>query len=83
MLGNTIEIITKRSLFSIVPIPTLKTGIITPEMITVLEKIPKMYPIIVRKRQFKPKGVPVIKSRKSPEPNPVISPKSFPFSKEK
>ena len=66
-----------------VPIPTQSIGRIKPEIITFFAKIPATYPIMVLKRILKPKGIPVIKSRRSPEIKPVVSPTTFPFKREK
>ena len=71
------------NLFNKVPIATLNTGIIIPEIITDFENNPNKYPIIVLNRQLKPKGIPVIKSKNKPEKNPVVSPYNFPFNNEK
>ena len=69
--------------FAIVPIPTVRIGITNPETITNSENKPVIYPIIVLNKQLKPRGIPVIKSKNKPEKKPVVSPKDFPFNKEK
>ena len=68
---------------AIVPIPTQSIGRIKPEIITFLAKIPPTYPIMVLNMQLKPKGIPVIKSSKTPEIKPVVSPTILPFKREK
>jgi len=83
MFGKNNDINWIKIAFAIVPIPTVKIGIITPEIMIISEKNPQMYPIIVLSKQLKPKGIPVIKSKNKPEANPFNSPKVFPLSKEK
>ena len=83
MFGKKIEVNDIRTAFKIVPIATVVIGITKPFRRTVSVKNPNAYPIIVRIRQLKPNGMPVIKSRMIPPVKPVISPKVLPFNNEK
>ncbi len=83
IFGKNIEIKCIKVAFAIVPMPTVKIGIITPEIMIISEKNPHIYPRIVLNKQLNPKGIPVIKSKNNPEAKPFNSPKVFPLSNEK
>ena len=57
-----------------VPLATVIIGIKIPFRIIVSEKKPNTYEIIVLIKELKPKGMPVVQSKKIPETKPQVSP---------
>ena len=82
LFGKKNEINSKSRYLSIVPQIPNSMGIKKPVVLTVLFNKPAKKPIIVRIKQFNPKGPELKKSIIIPEKNPVVSPKKLPLCNE-
>ena len=78
IFGKKKDIISSKIAFTIVPINPKKAGDKNPFIFTFKWKSPTKKPNIDLIKAFKPKGAPLIKSRKKPEAKPCISPETDP-----